>query len=93
MDNKNKNKIIYWAIVLLVSLDYFFLSRLWALVVLLIACVPVRDNWHIYCLAIGVPILLISIVWRLSRVVKKEDECSYCDTDIEEEDVKSESHE
>jgi hypothetical protein len=93
MDNKNKNKIIDWAIVLLVSLDYFFLSRLWALVVLLIACVPVRDNWHIYCLAIGVPILLISIVWSLLWVVRKEDECSYCDTDIEEEDVKSESHE
>jgi hypothetical protein len=93
MDNKNKNKIIDWALVLLVSLDYFFLSRLWALVVLLIACVPVRDNWHIYCLAIGVPILLISIVWGLLWVVIKEDECSYCDTDIEEEDVKSESHE
>jgi len=93
MDNKNKNKIIDWALVLLVSLDYFFLSRLWALVVLLIACVPVRDNWHIYCLSIGVPILLISIVWSLLWVVRKEDECSYCDTDIEEEDVKSESHE
>jgi hypothetical protein len=93
MDNNKKNKIIAWALVLLVSLDYFFLSRLWALVVLLIACVPVRDNWHIYCLAIGVPILLISIVWSLLRVAKKEDECSYCDTDIEEEDVKSESHE
>jgi hypothetical protein len=93
MDNKNKNKIIDWALVLLVSLDYFFLSRLWALVVLLIACVPVRDNWHIYCLAIGVPIMLIGIVWSLLRVVKKENECSYCDTDIEEEDVKSESHE
>jgi hypothetical protein len=93
MDNKNKNKIIDWALVLLVSLDYFFLSRLWALVVLLIACVPVRDNWHIYCLAIGVPILLISIVWSLLWVVRKEDECFYCDTDIEEEDVKSESHE
>jgi hypothetical protein len=86
MDKNKKNEIIRWAAILLVVLDYFFLSRLWAVIVLLIACVPVRDNWHIYCLAIGVPMLLISLVASLLGVIKKE-------IDTEEEDAKAESHE
>jgi len=100
MDKNKKNKIRKWALILLVTLDYFFLSRLWALIVLLIACVPVRDNWHIYCLAIGVPILLISLVVRILLAMKKEGECFDCDIDtdiadidIEEENTQSERHE
>jgi len=81
MDKNKKNKIRKQALELLVTLDYFFLSRLWALIVLLIACVPVRDNWHIYCLAIGVPILLISLVVGIIQSIKKEGGCFDCHID------------
>jgi hypothetical protein len=100
MEKNKKNKIRKRALILLVALDYLFLSRLWALIVLLIACVPVRDNWHIYCLAFGVPILLISLVAGIMQAIKKEGDDFYWDTDIditgidiEEQDTKSERHE
>jgi len=100
MENNKKNKIIKRALILLVALDYFFLSRFWALIVLLIACVPVRDNWHIYCLAFGVPILLFSLVAGIIMAMKKEGDDFYrgididiTGPDIEEQDTKSEHHE
>ena len=100
MEKNKKDKIRKRALMLLVALDYFVLSRIWALIVLLIACVPVRDNWHIYCLAFGVPILLFSSVAGIIMAMKKEVDDFYrgididiTDTDIEERDTKSESHE
>jgi len=96
MEKNKKNKTRNWALILLVAFDYFFLSRLWALIVLLIACVPVRDNWHIYCLAFGVPILLFSLVAGIIMAMKKEGEDFNIDitgTDIEERDTKFERHE
>jgi len=100
MEKNKKNKIRIWALILLVGLDYFFLSRIWALIVLLIACVPVRDNWHIYCLAFGVPMLLISLVFGIMLAMKREGDDFYwdididtTDTDIEEQNTKSERHE
>ena len=100
MEKNKKDKIRKRALMLLVALDYLVLSRIWALIVLLIACVPVRDNWHIYCLAFGVPILLFSLVAGIIIAMKKEGDDFYrvididiTDTDIEEQDTKSEHHE
>jgi small-conductance mechanosensitive channel len=96
MEKNKKDKIRKRALMLLVALDYFVLSRIWALIVLLIACVPVRDNWHIYCLAFGVPILLFSLVAGVIMAMKKEGEDFDIDiivTDIEERDTKFERHE
>jgi small-conductance mechanosensitive channel len=93
MEKNKKDKIRKRALMLLVALDYFVLSRIWALIVLLIACVPVRDNWHIYCLAFGVPILLFSLVAGIIMAMKKEGDDFYRGIDIEEQDTKSEHHE
>ncbi len=48
---------------------HFFLVRAWALAVILIACIPPQYDWHAYCLALLMPILLISLalsIWRVA---------------------------
>jgi hypothetical protein len=48
----------------------FFLVRVWALIVILIACIPPLYDWHEFCLLFGVPILIISIVWTAWQATK-----------------------
>jgi len=40
---------------------FWFLLKVLALVVILIACLPPQQDWQVYCLALYVPLLLISI--------------------------------
>jgi len=68
---------------------FCFLIKVWALIVILIACLPPRQDWQMYCLALYVPLLLISlslsIWWAFS-----------CGTDFayrSKEDEKSQGHE
>jgi hypothetical protein len=48
---------------------FYFLLRLHALAAILIACNPPQTDWHAYCFALGVPILLISLAVSVWRVV------------------------
>jgi len=40
---------------------FWFLLKVSALVVILIVCLPPQQDWQVYCLALYVPLLLISI--------------------------------
>jgi len=62
---------------------FYFLIRVWALAVILIVCIPPLYDWHAYCLAIGVPLLLISLALSVWLAVG---------ADIEEEDKNRRSH-
>jgi len=56
---------------------FYFLLRAWALAVILIACVPPRCDWHAYCLAIGMPLLLISLALSVWQAVWAGTEIAY----------------
>jgi hypothetical protein len=50
---------------------FCFLLKLCALAAILIVCVPPRCDWQVYCLALYVPLLLISLALSIWWVVKE----------------------
>jgi hypothetical protein len=69
MVKRSKNGL--WGRLLAVIDDRLLLYRAWALVIIMITCLPPRCNWHTYCLLLGMPVLLISLalsIWQAIRV-------------------------
>jgi len=68
MDKKSKVSFIYR--LLTAEAASALLFRVWALSVFLIACLPPRCGWHTYCLLLVVPMLVLSLVMPIWRLIK-----------------------